>query len=441
MFDRIGEAAIPVVACRGDRHSSIGSQSADPNARRKRDAEVPPQLALVSAVDLDCVVGSSAAKLVAPGTRIGIAAWIDDEWLPVGPEDERKDIGVRVWREVRRADRARVEDRLVALVAEHDVPAVGEVRDGIRSLAKGAGDSPTRRSAAADGRRGPSQQLPSRGLARAHPRARTERCRRVDGGARRRPPGRARRHGGRTCSAPRGLRPPGSAARPPGEEAAVRSQRRLKLGRLRLRTRARSRSSARGSRRCRARRRAAGSAPDAPTPLRRAREGSAARQDAEALPTRRSGAPRSGMDAMTGVAVAPHSQASPRRPRPRNGRPRCFAPRRHTKQASRSRGDERGRAGRRTDLSRTSATRIGARLLPRRRLPSRAAAGSDPDWGAGSTPSPSAKGLQLGARGRPRPCGEQRGRHKPACAPNQLTRRHPSSGVDVQEGSHAGRRA
>jgi hypothetical protein len=84
------------------------------------------------------------------------------------------------------------------------------------------------------------------------------------------------------------------------------------------------------------------------------------------------------MDAMTVDAVATHLPANRQRRRPRSGHRPQDARRPRTRRASKSHGGERETGDRRKNLSRTSASRIGARSLLRQTFLSRAAPCSAP---------------------------------------------------------------
>ena len=130
--DRVAEATVAVMTASSDQHTLASSDGQGADAGRKGRSEVAPELALVLPGDLDGVVGSRGAEAPALWTGVRVCAWIDDDGGSVCPKNERQCVGMRVRRQVRGADRSRIEEdlRLRLRVTKHGVPARAELKGG-----------------------------------------------------------------------------------------------------------------------------------------------------------------------------------------------------------------------------------------------------------------------------------------------------------------------
>lgn len=68
----------------------------------------------------------SSAEVVAPWAGVAVAAWIDNERAAVSPEDERKRVGMRMRRQMRRTQETAVKHGLVGAVPKDEVAAVSK---------------------------------------------------------------------------------------------------------------------------------------------------------------------------------------------------------------------------------------------------------------------------------------------------------------------------
>ena len=100
---RRGQPAVPVVAPAEHDKAVLAADGQETDVRVIRSTKVPPEPALVAAVDLNRVVGRGGAKDIAPRPAVGVAAGIHNHRLPIEPEDEGEDVCMGMRRQVRRA--------------------------------------------------------------------------------------------------------------------------------------------------------------------------------------------------------------------------------------------------------------------------------------------------------------------------------------------------